>query len=80
MWSGLVWPGHDNMNLPPRQARGRERSFLGARGVCVACGARGNHEDGDGENHQESVMGGGANALGVNVGGVRGAPPTVFMA
>ena len=35
----------------------------------------GNMKEGNGENHQESVMGGGVNALGGNVGG---APPTAF--
>ncbi|GFY91642.1 hypothetical protein Acr_08g0000380 [Actinidia rufa] len=56
-------------------ARGRERPLPGARG---ARGAHGNREEGDGENHLESVIGGGANAPGGNVGGVRGTPPTAF--
>ncbi|GFS32010.1 hypothetical protein Acr_00g0020380 [Actinidia rufa] len=38
----------------------------GTRKVGRACGE---HEDGNGQIHQESVMGGGANALGGNVGG-----------
>ena len=57
--------------MPPRQARPLHR----ARG---ARGARDNHEEGDSENHQESVMGGGANAPEGNVGGIGGAPPMVF--
>ncbi|GFS29087.1 hypothetical protein Acr_00g0005280 [Actinidia rufa] len=52
--------------MPPRQARGHARSLTGARG------ARGIHEEGDGENHQESVMGGGAR------GNVGDAPLAVF--
>ena len=32
---------------------------MGACGARVARGARGDHEEGDGKNHQESVMGGG---------------------
>ena len=51
--------------MPPRQARGRARSLMGARGVRGARGDHGDREEGDGENHQESVMGGGA-------------PPAVF--
>ena len=44
--------------MPPRQVTGRARSLTeacgaqGARGACGAC------EEGDGENHQESVIGG----------------------
>ncbi|GFZ09171.1 hypothetical protein Acr_20g0009790 [Actinidia rufa] len=52
--------------MPPRQARGRARSLTGARGTRGIC------EEGDGENHQESVIGGGARG---NVGGTGGAPP-----
>ena len=48
------------------------------REVVRAHGARGNHDDEDGENHQESMMGGGSNTLGGNIGGIRGAPSTVF--
>ncbi|GFS32096.1 hypothetical protein Acr_00g0020820 [Actinidia rufa] len=55
--------------MPPRQARSRERSLTGAR---EAHGASGIHEEGDGENHQESVMRGGT---GGNVGS---APPAVL--
>ena len=40
--------------------------------------ARGEDEEGDGENHQEYVMGERANAHGGSVGGVGGAPPTTF--
>ena len=61
--------------MPPRQARGRARSLTGARGARGARRARGIREEGDGENHQESVMGGGARG---NVGGTRSAPPAVF--
>ncbi|GFS46851.1 hypothetical protein Acr_28g0004800 [Actinidia rufa] len=45
------------------------------RGVDRACGE---HEEGNGENHQESVIGGGADAPEGNVGGVGSAPPTAF--
>ena len=45
--------------MPPCQARGRARSLTGAHGARVVRGARGYHEEGDGENHQESVIGGG---------------------
>ncbi|GFZ17988.1 hypothetical protein Acr_26g0012570 [Actinidia rufa] len=58
--------------MPPRQARGRARSLTGARGARGARGPRGIREEGDGENHQESVMGGG---VGGNAGG---APPAVL--
>ena len=55
--------------------RGHERSLTGAR---VARGTHGNREEGNDDNHQESVMGGGASAPRGNVGGVGGAPPVVF--
>ena len=61
--------------MPPLQARGRARSQLRTCGVGRA---RGEHEEGDGENHQESLIGGGANALRGNVGGAGGAPPTTL--
>ncbi|GFY95350.1 hypothetical protein Acr_10g0007350 [Actinidia rufa] len=61
--------------MPPCQARGCERSLPRARGVHEACG---NREEGDGENHQELVIGERANTPGGNVGGVGGAPPTAF--
>ena len=64
--------------MPPRQARGRERSLPGAREVHGACGAHGNREEDDGENHQESMIGGRANPPEGNVGGIRGTPPTAF--
>ncbi|XP_057499022.1 uncharacterized protein LOC130783421 isoform X7 [Actinidia eriantha] len=54
-------------NMPPHNARGRDRSLMGSHG------ARGIRVERDDENHQESVMGGGASAPGGNVGG---APPT----
>ena len=44
----------------PRQARCCARSLTRVRRACVARGARGDCEEGDGENHQESVIGGGA--------------------
>ncbi|GFS35027.1 hypothetical protein Acr_00g0037430 [Actinidia rufa] len=47
---------------------------MGAR---VARGIRGNRDEGNDDNHQESLMGGGASALGGNVGGVGGIPPTI---
>ncbi|GFY95687.1 hypothetical protein Acr_10g0010720 [Actinidia rufa] len=58
--------------MSPRQARGRARPLPRARG------ARGNRNEGDGENHQESVIGGGANAPRGDVGGVGGALPAVL--
>ncbi|GFY97381.1 hypothetical protein Acr_11g0016870 [Actinidia rufa] len=58
--------------MPPRQARGHTRSLTGARRAHAARRASGIREEGDGENHQESMMGGGAG------GNVRGTPPTVF--
>ena len=61
--------------MPPRQARGRARPQLRTRG---AGRAREEHKEGDGENHQEFVIGGGANALGVNVRSAGGTPPMVF--
>ncbi|GFY87397.1 hypothetical protein Acr_05g0010360 [Actinidia rufa] len=60
--------------MPPCNARGRTRLLPGARGACVVHGARGNSKEKDDENYQKSVMGGGANSPGGNVGGVRGAP------
>ncbi|GFS33916.1 hypothetical protein Acr_00g0031220 [Actinidia rufa] len=64
--------------MSPHQARGRARSLTGARGARVAHGARGDRDEGDNENHHESVMGGGAHAFGGNVWVVGGAPPTVI--
>ncbi|GFZ17072.1 hypothetical protein Acr_26g0003420 [Actinidia rufa] len=64
--------------MPPHQARGRARSLMGARGARVSRGARGYRGEGDDDNHQESVMGGEANAPGENVWVVGGAPPTVI--
>ena len=61
--------------MPPRQARGHARPLPRAHGTRKAGRACGEHEEGDGENHQESVMGGGANAPGGNVGG---GLPTAF--
>ncbi|PSS08075.1 RNA-directed RNA polymerase [Actinidia chinensis var. chinensis] len=60
--------------MPPRNARGRTKSITGARGDRVVRGDSGNCDE-DGDNHQESVMGGGANAPRENVGGV---PPAVL--
>ncbi|GFY87678.1 hypothetical protein Acr_05g0013170 [Actinidia rufa] len=57
------------------QARGHARSL---RRTCEDHGACENSEEGDGENHQESMIRGGANTLGGNVRGVGGAPPTTF--
>ena len=63
----------------PCQARDRARPQRRARGTRGAGKVSGEHEEGDGENHQESVIGGGANAPGSNAGGnVGGAPPTAF--
>ncbi|GFS29748.1 hypothetical protein Acr_00g0008190 [Actinidia rufa] len=64
--------------MPPHQARGRARSLTGARGACVAHGARGDRDEGDNDNHHESVMEGGAHAFGGNIWVVGGAPPTVI--
>ncbi|GFS38040.1 hypothetical protein Acr_00g0055310 [Actinidia rufa] len=46
--------------MPPRNARGRAKSLTGARGARGACGAHRNLDEGD--DHQESVMGGRASA------------------
>ncbi|GFS43505.1 hypothetical protein Acr_00g0085530 [Actinidia rufa] len=59
-------------------ARGHARSLTGARGARVAHGARGDRDEGDNDNHHESVMGGGAHAFGGNVWVIGGAPPTVI--
>ena len=68
--------------MPPRQARGLSRPLPRARGTRRARRPCGEHEKGDGENHQEFVMGGGVNALrgnvGGNAGGARGDPPKAF--
>ncbi|GFS46647.1 hypothetical protein Acr_00g0103510 [Actinidia rufa] len=61
--------------MPPRNARSRAKSHMGAHGARGALGARRNHDEEDDGNHQESVMGGGASALGGNVGS---APPTTL--
>ena len=58
--------------MPPHQAGGCARSLTGARG------ARGNRDEGDDDNHQESVMGGEVNTHGENIWVVGGAPPTVI--
>ena len=57
--------------MPPRQARGRARSLTGARGARVACGTHGNHEEGNDDNYQESVMRGVESALPVVFGGAK---------
>ncbi|GFY85491.1 hypothetical protein Acr_04g0002290 [Actinidia rufa] len=62
--------------MPPRNARGCANSLTGARGVRRARGARRNLNEGD--DHQESVMGGRASAPMGNVGNVGGAPPAMF--
>ena len=64
--------------MPPRNARGRAKSLTGARGARVACKACGVRDEGDDDNHQESVMGGRASALGGSVENVKGSPPTVL--
>ncbi|GFS41510.1 hypothetical protein Acr_00g0074770 [Actinidia rufa] len=56
--------------MPPHNARGRAKSLIGACGARVTRGACKNRDEEDGDNHQELVMGGGANAPGENVGGV----------
>ncbi|GFS33310.1 hypothetical protein Acr_00g0027730 [Actinidia rufa] len=61
--------------MPPRQARGCARPLLRAHG---AGRARGDHEEGDGENHQESVIEEGANTPRGNVECARGAPTVAF--
>ena len=52
-----------------------ERSLPGARGTPVARGACGNRDEGDDDNHQESIMGGGDNTLRRGVGGTT---PEIF--
>ena len=64
--------------MSPCNARGRAKSLTGACGARVARGARGVRDEGDGDNHQESVMGGGANAPRGSAGNVKGVPPAVF--
>ena len=64
--------------MSSRQARSHARSLPRARRTCGAGRARGEHEESDGENHQECMMGGGANAHGENIKGIGGAPLTVF--
>ncbi|GFS43207.1 hypothetical protein Acr_00g0084230 [Actinidia rufa] len=62
--------------MPPRNVRGRAKSLTGARGHTWTTRARRNLDEGD--DHQESVMGGRANAPVENVGNVGGAPPTIL--
>ncbi|GFY83660.1 hypothetical protein Acr_03g0004340 [Actinidia rufa] len=64
--------------MSPHQARSRVRSLMEARGARTAHGACENCDDGDNDNHHESVMGGEANAFGGNIWIVGGAPPTVI--
>ncbi|GFY88920.1 hypothetical protein Acr_06g0008600 [Actinidia rufa] len=63
--------------MPPRNARGRAKSLTGARGARGARGTRRNLDEGD--DHQESVMGGRASAPVENVGNIGGAPPTILV-
>ena len=58
--------------MPSHQARGRGRSLLRARGVVRT---HEDHEEGDGETHKESVIGGGTNA---SIGNVGVASPAAF--
>ncbi|GFY90844.1 hypothetical protein Acr_07g0010410 [Actinidia rufa] len=64
--------------MPPHQARGRARSLTRARGARATHRACENRDEGDDDNHQESVMGGEANAFGGNIWVVGGAPPMVI--
>ncbi|GFZ13169.1 hypothetical protein Acr_23g0015540 [Actinidia rufa] len=57
--------------MPPQQARGCTRSLTGACGARIAHEARENHDEGDDENHHESMMGGGANAPRGGVGAIQ---------
>ena len=50
--------------MPPRNTRGRVKSLMGARRARVARGARGSRDEDVGDNHQESVIGGGAKLMG----------------
>ena len=61
----------------PHNARGHMKSLTAARGARVSRRSRGTRDEVDDDNHQESVMGGGASAFGGNVGGVGGIPPSV---
>ena len=61
--------------MPLCQAIGRARPLLRGRGTRGVGITRRDHEEGDGENYQEFVIGGGANAPRGNVGG---APPAAF--
>ncbi|GFZ06735.1 hypothetical protein Acr_18g0009050 [Actinidia rufa] len=60
--------------MSPRNAKGRAKSLTGARGAREARGAHRNLDEGD--DHQESVMGGKASAPVENVRNVGGVPPT----
>ncbi|GFZ07784.1 hypothetical protein Acr_19g0007210 [Actinidia rufa] len=64
--------------MSPHQARGRARSLTGARGARVAHGARGDRDEGDNDNHHESVMGEEPMLLAKTFWVVGGAPPTVI--
>ncbi|GFZ06598.1 hypothetical protein Acr_18g0007680 [Actinidia rufa] len=64
--------------MSPHQAIDRARSLTGARGDRAAHGARGNRDEGDNDNHHESVMGGRANAFGGNIWVVGSAPLMVI--
>ncbi|GFY99323.1 hypothetical protein Acr_13g0007240 [Actinidia rufa] len=55
--------------MSPRNTRSHARSLTGDRGARVAYRARGVRDEGDDNNHQESMIGGGATAPGENVGG-----------
>ena len=61
----------------PRQARGRVRSLTRARETHIACRTCGNRDEGDNDNHQESVIGGETNAPRGNVGVEGGIPSAV---
>ncbi|GFS30291.1 hypothetical protein Acr_00g0011220 [Actinidia rufa] len=62
--------------MPPRNGRGRAKSLTGARGARGARGTCRNLDEGD--DHQESVMGGRASAPIENVENVGGTLPTVL--
>ena len=57
--------------MPPCNARGRTKSLTGVRGAQVESEARGVCNEGDDDNHQELMMGGGASAPGGNIKNVR---------
>ncbi|GFY97572.1 hypothetical protein Acr_12g0001130 [Actinidia rufa] len=77
-WNAIVYKDVDPFEHATISRERSCKSLTGARGACAGHGAHGNCDEGDNNNHHESVMEGEANAFGGNIWVVGGAPPTMI--